>query len=168
MGVVHVFLETRAGREFLCQAVNVERLGLDRSNLAILARPERGQARPARAGEGSIHAITEDADSDSILHETPALAAASIAVESSDIAALAAPPAPHDVDIIAEGERALHKMDTLMRPPRSESEEWAAEWDRYRALRTCTDISEADRAWMVRYEASPEFRAYRRLEERAA
>ena len=38
MAVVHVFLETRAAREFLCRAVNVERLGLDRSNLAILAR----------------------------------------------------------------------------------------------------------------------------------
>ena len=62
----------------------------------------------------------------------------------------------------------VHEMDTRPRRPLSESEEWAAEWDRYRALRACADISEADRAWMVRYEASPEFRAYRRLEERAA
>src|SRR5260370_39918300 len=65
-----------------------------------------------------------------------------------------------------KGEKAARKGEK--RRPLSESEEWAAEWDRYRALRTCTDISEADRAWMVRYEASPEFRAYRRLEERAA
>ena len=211
MGVVHVFLETRAGREFLCQAVNVERLGLDRSNLAILARQaqnryireQRAEMRRiknrikpetlidavlAHASEEKecgtserFHASRNETDagfallipnsgSDAILHETPALAAASIAVEASDIAALFSPFSEAawcgDNGAARKGEKAARKGEK--RRPLSESEEWAAEWDRYRGLRACADISEADRAWMVRYEASPEFRAYRRLEERAA
>ena len=46
MGVVHVFLQTRAGREFLCRAVNVERLGLDHSNLAIRAHQAQNRYIP--------------------------------------------------------------------------------------------------------------------------
>jgi hypothetical protein len=109
--------------------------------------------------------LISDSGSDALLHETAALAAASVAVEASDAAALFSPFS----DAAWRGDNgAAREGETRPRHPMSESEEWAAEWDRYRALRASAAISEADRAWMVRYEAAPEFRAYRRLEERAA
>ena len=46
MGVVPVFLETRAGRECLCRAVNVERLGLDHSKPAIRAHQAQNRYIP--------------------------------------------------------------------------------------------------------------------------
>src|SRR6266849_3442262 len=151
MGVVHVFLETRAGRGFLCQAVNVERLGLDRSNLAILARQaqnryireQRAEMRriknrikpetlidavlfsPFRAAEPALRfaglSPRQPGDSDAILHETPALAAPSIAVEASDTASLFSTFSEAawcgDNGAARKGEK---------RRPLSESEEWAA------------------------------------------
>jgi len=174
MGRRYIFRETARGREFLCIAENIDRLGFDRSNFAIIAR--RAQDRFIHEGRANLRKIKNRIKPETIidavlahasatspgnasvgfsnLHETAALIAASGAIESASIAALA-PAATQDSDLpeIPAGASFI-----------DENAEAEARWARYRRLRTMPDVSAEDRLWMRSYEGTAEWRAETELE----
>ncbi len=124
MGRYFLFLDSPAGRTFLAIVENVERLGADRSELALIAREaqdrfireRRAEMRRIKAkikpetivDEVLAHAAARGTDAasrmpahDALVHETAALAAAQLAGQT-----LATPVAPvtYDAELLARAD----------------------------------------------------------------
>jgi len=180
MGRYLLFLETPRGREFIAMVENSERRGLDRGELALLARQAQDQfIRTGRADlrrirkrikpETLADAILDHASAQSLAQNEPRRS-----VESSDRETF------HTSDTIIatagaeQSERVIQHL-SLTRERASESasageggfhqparndhpgDEIAADWRRYCALRSSPCLTVENRAWMAHYETTREY-----------
>jgi putative transposase len=129
-GRYFVFLDSPAGREFLCIVEDVRRLGYDRSNLAMVARAAqdkfirerraemrriKNRIRPqeiinAHLALAAERHVAAELSADAIIHETAALAAASAAFEPP---ALPKPWSPEELAELEEFDLQRQEEDRL-------------------------------------------------------
>ena len=153
LGRYLLFLETPRGREFIATVENSERRGLDRGELALLARQAQDQfIRTGRAGlrrlrrrikpETLADAILDHATSESLSLTRERASESSSAGEGSPDQSreLFIAPVEHSAHI-------LHPSDAI-----------AADWQRYCALRSSPCLTVENRAWMAHYETTREYR----------
>ena len=176
MGRLYVY--SQQPREFVCVAVNLDRLGQSRTEMAILAkaaqtrlvsemrkttRRMKARIKPelvadeviARAIANGMSAPTDA----SVIHETAAI----LAAEAADSAVNAPPPKPkYDAEQLEEGRAILRRLSHRPIDDRDENE---ADWNRFKRLRGLAEISDEDRAWIRSFQSTSVYRGRMLLEK---
>ena len=181
LGRYLLFLETPRGREFIATVENSERCGRDRGELALLARQAQDQfIRTGRAGlrrlrkrikpetladaildHASSHALTADVSPVQHLSlSRPALEERSDEGERSAQMARSANDAPGEGMVDQSDEPVASVLEGIPHP----GDAIAADWQRYRALRSSACLTVENRAWMAHYETTREYRVARAFE----
>jgi hypothetical protein len=192
-GRYFVFRDTPKGREFLCIVENEDRLGFDRSNLALVARQAqdkfvresradlrriKNRIRPETLVDAHLELAARNApelasQAVDVIHNTAALAAASAALDLAN--GRVAPAEPHSAAILEEGEEILKRQSAWLAARAAElsDEELDLLWCKVR--RTGAALSDRESAflarhnnsaesWSASYESTSDYRAMRRLE----
>lgn len=192
MGRYFAYLDSPGGRQFVAVLENIDRLGHDRSNLAMLARAaqdrfireRRAEMRRVKARirpETVVDAMLDVAASrrnpvepgaaELIEHRTAALAAASVAGEVSDFSGRLHEPV-YDAAELAEADAMIAAAEASVPAARigDEYDEADARWRRYRKLaaRDAAELADDEIEWMRNYEATPEYRVALEMEKLAA
>ena len=131
-GRYFVFRDTPKGREFLCIVENEDRLGFDRSNLALVARQAqdkfvresradlrriKNRIRPETLVDAHLELAARNApelasQAVDVIHNTAALAASSAALDLAN--GRVAPAEPHSAAILEEGEEILKRQSAWL------------------------------------------------------
>jgi putative transposase len=192
-GRYFVFRDTPKGREFLCLVENEDRLGFDRSNLALVARQVqdclirqsraelrriKNRIKPETLVDTHLELAARNApelasQATEVIHLTAALAAASAALDLAH--GRVAPVEPHSPEVLAEGEQVLlrHARQAEARAARLSDDQLDLLWVKIR--RTGEPLTDREQqhldrygntceSWALSYEGSSTYRAMRRLE----
>jgi hypothetical protein len=158
LGRYLLFLETPRGREFIATVENSGRRGRDRGELALLARQAQDLfIRTGRAGLRRLRKLIKpETLADAILDHASSQALAP--AESARRGQNRIPSSP--------GEGVCHQSGATSTAAAFEQSARndhpggaiAADWQRYRALRSAPCLTVENRAWMAHYETTREYR----------